>query len=197
MLSSLCCRPWLRAWGEPRLWWTKKKMPEISPNSEYENPVIQFWWHWGRWHHLSNHAGRILCWYMNLAFKLQFHRHCLRLKILSVCVCVCLPVCLSRFYGLCLGYYRSDFEQPWWKCLNLEPIDCTTISEKSIQRWSHYPPPPYMGRCIDFSLCVCVYVCVSVYPRIDLCCLLTYGAETCYDLIFWFYFYCFAKNEGF
>ena len=43
-------------------------------------------------------------------------------------MCVCLSVCLSRFYGLYLGYYGSDFDETWWKCWNLDPIDCIKIS---------------------------------------------------------------------
>ena len=46
---------------------------------------------------------------------------------LSVCLCVC--VYLSRFYGLYLGYFGLDFDQTWWECLNLGPIDCVKIWE--------------------------------------------------------------------
>ena len=40
---------------------------------------------------------------------------------------VCLSVCLSRFYGLYLGYYGLDFDQTWWECWNFGPIDCVKI----------------------------------------------------------------------
>ena len=33
-----------------------------------------------------------------------------------------LSVCLSHFYGLCLGYYGLDFNQTWWECWNWGPI---------------------------------------------------------------------------
>ena len=32
---------------------------------------------------------------------------------LCVCVYVCLSVCLSRFYGVYLTYYASDFDHTW------------------------------------------------------------------------------------
>ena len=50
------------------------------------------------------------------------------LQTLSVCVCVCLYVNLSRFYGLYLAYYESDFDQTWWKCWNFGLINCFKIS---------------------------------------------------------------------
>ena len=49
------------------------------------------------------------------------------LPTLSVSLCVCVSVCLSRFYGLYLGYYGLDFDQTWWECWNLGPIDCVKI----------------------------------------------------------------------
>ena len=58
-----------------------------------------------------------------------------------ICVCVCvylsISVWLSRFYGLYLGYYGSEFDETWWNCWNLGPIDCTKILY-SVEWW-RYP----------------------------------------------------------
>ena len=49
-----------------------------------------------------------------------------RLRLLqTLAVCASLCVCLSSFYGLHINYYGSDFDETWWKCWNLDPIDCT------------------------------------------------------------------------
>ena len=47
--------------------------------------------------------------------------------VLSVCVFVFVFVCVYHFYGLYLGYYLN-FDETWWKWLNLSPIDCIKIS---------------------------------------------------------------------
>ena len=50
------------------------------------------------------------------------------LPTVSVCLSVRLSVNLSRFYGLYFGCYGLDFDQTWWECWNLGPIDCIKIS---------------------------------------------------------------------
>ena len=49
-----------------------------------------------------------------------------------ISLCVCLYVCLSRFYGLYFMYYRLDFDQTWWKCWNLGPINSIKMTEKPV-----------------------------------------------------------------
>ena len=41
-----------------------------------------------------------------------------------------LCVCVSRFYDLNLDFYRSDFDETWWKCWNIAPIDCIKFQKK-------------------------------------------------------------------
>ena len=50
--------------------------------------------------------------------------------ILSVCAFVYLSDCLSRSYGMYLGYFEFDYDEIWWKCWNLDPypIDCIRMS---------------------------------------------------------------------
>ena len=45
-----------------------------------------------------------------------------------ICLAVCqsavsLSVCVSRFYGLFLGYNGSNFDETWWKCWTWYSID--------------------------------------------------------------------------
>ena len=41
---------------------------------------------------------------------------------------VSISVCLSRFIGLYISNYASDFDKAWWKCWNLGLVDCVRIS---------------------------------------------------------------------
>ena len=45
-------------------------------------------------------------------------------------ICVC--VCLSRFYGLYLPCYGSDFDQIWLKCWNFSLINFITFHKNRI-----------------------------------------------------------------
>ena len=46
---------------------------------------------------------------------------------LSLCLSVPPFVCLSCYQSLYLGNYELDFDETWWKCWNLGPIDCIKI----------------------------------------------------------------------
>ena len=42
------------------------------------------------------------------------------------------------FVSLYLGSYRTDFDETWWMCWNLGPMDCMEISWKSVKLWHYY-----------------------------------------------------------
>ena len=61
---------------------------------EYTNKV--------RWHYVLESKNCFIVTVCGLWLLLNF-----------ICVSKCVSVCLSRFYGLYLAYYGSDFDQTW------------------------------------------------------------------------------------